>query len=146
MRQLGNVIARDVADEQTEYGGVIRLDGADPPLLAIHSYSHSNGEYSTFQNVYLPDGLTSFHLHALTPDNSDYSGPSGLREGDVADAGYVRTTGSTDVVITTLGHPKKEGVEDRSQLLVNIDMYYFDPRIQTIQLVDLGSRTVPFEP
>ena len=68
-----------------------------------------------------------------------------LRDGDVEVA---RQSGSTQRVITTLGHPVENGAPVQDELNINVDLYSVDVAkdgIRKLNIIDLGNYRVPFK-
>ncbi len=139
--ELGQIVARDIQDKSTEYGGLLLFEkeGSDRLVFNhVRSISEDDGSYMSPLSAFLSGGAMTYHLHALDEDHSPYSGPSGRRGQDGADWGYVRSFGGTDVVVTTCGRSQ----EHPDQLLVNVDMYYYDQE-GVGRVIDLGLIEVP---
>ncbi|MBT3865026.1 hypothetical protein HOE67_04970 [Candidatus Peregrinibacteria bacterium] len=146
-QQIGQIVAQDIKDKTTEKGGVFRYKNNTLVPINQFSFSDSDGGFlSNNGDLFQAPGIVSFHLHALTPDNSEFSGPSGHFGEHSFDSGgdlYVaQMTQSADVTITTMGHPKKpDGTLDKTKIKINLDLYYWD---NEPVIIDLGVHTVPF--
>lgn len=139
---IGTMVARDIADKTTEHGGI--LDFVDGQLLPISlpSESHNDGSYAGQLHKEFHGGLTTFHFHALSVDETEYSGPSGYGAEGGSDFGSTRAFNSPGVVLTSLNHP--EG--NIEKLIINAD-YYFTLKTggEEKQIVlDLGTFEVPY--
>ncbi len=131
LNQLRNIVMNDVEDTSTEYGGVITYNEHLLNFNFVKSSIHNhNGAYSNLLDKWLYGGIMSFHLHALTYNESKYAGPSGRVGGQGGDIPYVDYYNLTDVVITPLG---KAG----DRILINVDMYWVTEGGEE-RIIDLG--------
>lgn len=144
--KVGAIVSADFKDKGSEYGGIIDI-GANGALRieAVDSSSTSNGAYENDLYYYLAQGIARFHCHAVD-DSELYTGPSGwlgCPQGDIDNADYGNFTG---VVITPKGHPKdKDGKEDETKIIVNIDLYFVDknnPGKPVARIIDMGDRVI----
>ncbi len=139
LASLGETVSRDVRDKRTEYGGTIFWNGSHLEFNNVVSISEDDGSYQNVLDAFLTGGIMSFHLHALTADESDYSGPSGdptdLYTG--GDWGAARKARYTGIVITTLGEDTRS-----TAVKINVDLYYINPKGQQVD-VDFGVYLVP---
>jgi hypothetical protein len=140
LTEIGRVVARDISDTSTEYGGQILWRDTGAYFNSVRSTSIDNGSYGNTINKFLNGGLMSFHLHALSSNESAFAGPSGdpLNPQHGGDWGFVRTSRITDVVITTTGYSDIE----QTSLQINVDMYYIDTEGR-YHVIDLGLYRVP---
>ncbi|MEM6731155.1 MAG: hypothetical protein AAF658_06345, partial [Myxococcota bacterium] len=144
-RELGVLVAADIAHGGSESGGVSELDSnGELRLRSIQPRGLDDSSYYVSGDPNFHGGVTSFHFHALEADFTGYSGPSGSLTASGGDVGFVEHVRGTDVVVTTLGHPEINGRADTSRIRVNVDLYTVDhlPK-RTLQIVDLGVFTIP---
>lgn len=145
--KIGSIVSRDIKDTSTEYGGNVFLRNSKLVFNAVRSFSEFDGAYATAKYKFFTDGIATFHLHALEKDTGKFSGPSGWLQARGGDIPYVDLYNSTDIVITTMGHPKdKAGNEIQNKLIVNVDMYYVDkrkPGQKKARIIDMGQHIVP---
>jgi hypothetical protein len=119
-RHLFEYADADLADESTEYGGVIALDGRDrfvvrefPPRVRFGD-TRFEASQEMFDAGY--DSVFHFHFHAQSHDNADFAGPG------MGDLAYADATRANCLVFTFV---------NRSTL--NVDFYRHDRVV-----VDLG--------
>lgn len=148
LQQLGLIVSHDLVDRKSEHGGMIRLQDGQITLRDQAGVEWDDGAYESKKDYRLSDGICTFHLHALEPDLSVYSGPSGSLLDGTGDLGHCDEVGGTDVVFTTLGHPQGASGPDLGSVRVNVDLYYIDkrePNKKKAHIVDLGEVTVPLD-
>lgn len=139
LAEIGAIVARDIQDKRTEYGGQILLGNGTLHFNNVRSTSESDGSYSNSLSSLLNGGLMSFHLHALTENEPGYAGPSGNPQtAAFGDWSVARSFRRTDVVLTTLG--PVEG--STNELWINVDMYYVNDKGMAV-VIDLGRHRVP---
>ena len=111
---------RDMADRDTEFGGVIRIGAAGKPeILEMTPRVRGNdlryeSSQKMFDNAYT--GLFHFHLHCQSYDNMQYAGPH------LGDFAYAASTRANCLVFSFVS--RKE---------LNVDFYRHGPMV-----VDLG--------
>ena len=138
LEELGKIIAKDIADKNTEYGGILPFQGDRLRFNGVSSLSDTDEAYASPLNGFLHGGIMTYHLHALEENMSQYSGPSGSPKSGGGDWSNAKFMDGTDVVITPCGK-----VEDSpNELWVNVDMYYYDDEGKG-RIVDLGMVRVP---
>ena len=146
IKEMGRIVSEDIENKSTEYGGTISFENKKIGFNSVKSHSEFNGAYMNRKYRFLINGIATFHLHALEKDNSKFSGPSGwlnANGGDIASADFYD---STDLVITTMGHPKDPSKNEiKDKLIVNIDMYYVDKRRnKKLRIIDMGAHIIPY--
>lgn len=122
--QISEIVIEDLKNQKTELGGQIRIVNGEVVFQTIESLSRTNEAYGNDKYNDFTNGFATFHLHAVKLDSSEFAGPSGavgLGGGDFSAADVFN---GTDIVITTLGHPKGRG----DKLLINLDLYFVDKR------------------
>ena len=119
-QQIFDLADRDMADRDTEFGGVIRIksDGK-PGIEEMKPRVQGNdlryeASQKMFDNAYT--GLFHFHLHCQSYDNMQYAGPH------LGDFAYAESTRANCLVFSFVS--RKE---------LNVDFYRHGPRV-----VDLG--------
>ena len=119
-QQIFDLADRDMADRDTEFGGVIRIksDGK-PSIEEMKPRVQGNdlryeASQKMFDNAYT--GLFHFHLHCQSYDNMQYAGPH------LGDFAYAESTRANCLVFSFVS--RKE---------LNVDFYRHGPRV-----VDLG--------
>ncbi|RLT00802.1 MAG: hypothetical protein DWI18_01070 [Planctomycetota bacterium] len=124
-QQIFDLADRDMADRDTEFGGVIRIksDGK-PSIEEMKPRVQGNdlryeASQKMFDNAYT--GLFHFHLHCQSYDNMQYAGPH------LGDFAYAESTRANCLVFSFVS--RKE---------LNVDFYRHGPRV-----VDLGCITRP---
>ena len=124
-QQIFDLADRDMADRDTEFGGVIRIksDGK-PGIEEMKPRVQGNdlryeASQKMFDNAYT--GLFHFHLHCQSYDNMQYAGPH------LGDFAYAESTRANCLVFSFVS--RKE---------LNVDFYRHGPRV-----VDLGCITRP---
>lgn len=97
-----DIADRDLADRQTEYGGVVRMDDqgrfelVEYPPQARGSDVRFEASNAMFDGGY--DALFHFHNHAQEYENHRYAGPH------FGDFGYADATGVNALVFTFVNH------------------------------------------
>jgi hypothetical protein len=166
---LGQLIYKDINETRwAEIGGEINLPEGSRQLVfnAIPSYGLADDKYLNCQihkflsrpttqptrmrnqphprRAYL-GGITNFHFHAQTTNESLSASPSGTASLKGKDIGAVNYLQSTDVLITTLGHPRDVlGQPVKSEIVVDVDFYYFDNNLGRGIPYDPGQYIVPY--
>ncbi|MSR34408.1 MAG: hypothetical protein EXS12_06375 [Phycisphaerales bacterium] len=119
-QQMFDLADRDMADRDTEFGGVIRIKSDGKPAIdEMKPRVQGNdlryeASQKMFDNAYT--GLFHFHLHCQSYDNTQYSGPH------LGDFDYAESTRANCLVFTFVS--RKE---------LNVDFYRHGPMV-----VDLG--------
>ncbi len=98
-------IAADVANENSELGGVFVVEGGAPRFvpLAPDDAAASNNEFAFPSAVDPYAAIVTVHLHAVGHTEGTNAGPSSAYDGRIADRGVSRSTGKSDLVIADLG-------------------------------------------
>lgn len=133
---LSKIVHSDLERTDTELGWVITLLDWDIALLEIEPDEvWDNGAYKSDTNDNFQGGIVNFHLHATKMNNHRHSWPSGsnpwwsVKLDRWWDLAWWIASDSPWVVFTTLWHPlTKNGKEDHTKLLMNIDYYFIDKR------------------
>ena len=124
-QQMFDLADRDMADRDTEFGGVIRIGAAGKPeILEMTPRVRGNdlryeSSQKMFDNAYT--GLFHFHLHCQSYDNMQYAGPH------LGDFAYADSTRANCLVFSFVS--RKE---------LNVDFYRHGPMV-----VDLGCISRP---
>ena len=124
-QQIFDLADRDMADRDTEFGGVIRMKSDGKPSIdEMKPRVQGNdlryeASQKMFDNAYT--GLFHFHLHCQSYDNMQYAGPH------LGDFAYAESTRANCLVFSFVS--RKE---------LNVDFYRHGPRV-----VDLGCITRP---
>lgn len=143
---LWEITTNDLNDNTTEYGWIISYRDWDILPINLPSLSDDDGSYHGYYNHDFHGGITSFHLHALEIDSSEYAGPSWYWSWSW-DFWRASAVNDSDVVFTTLWYPIDEyGNPDTSRIRLNADYYFIDKRDPEnhIQVVyDMGIISVP---
>jgi len=124
-RHLFAYAARDLADETTEYGGVIALDeeGRFEILEFEPKIRHHNRRFNASQAMFdaAYTALFHFHFHAQQYRNGDHAGPG------MGDKNYAQNTRANCLVMTYI-----------NETTMNIDYYRHG-----YVVVDLGTVSLP---
>ena len=119
-QQIFDLADRDMADRDTEYGGVIRIKSDGKPAIEEMKPRVQGNDLryeasqKMFDNAYT--GLFHFHLHCQSYDNMQYAGPH------LGDFAYAESTRANCLVFSFVS--RKE---------LNVDFYRHGPMV-----VDLG--------
>jgi len=140
-KTIGEMISRDIHDNTTEYGGIIYLYNNKITINNIASYSEKNGYYKADIYGYFSGGIISYHFHALSKNERQYSGSSGF-QGLGGDFFIASANNYLGLVFTPLDHPQgKNGNKIKNKLIINFDMYFTDKRNDEPKNVDLDLGT-----
>lgn len=134
LKQLGIIISQDLKNNDSELAGNIQLD-ADRLFTQDQMVSGSNHHAKSFgESSFLLPADISYHLHAISPDERNYAGPS------KTDLEAIRSSHHLELVITPVGwHDEKNRI-----LNVNFDATSFNEKRDTENLppwsvADLGT-------
>lgn len=137
--QLGQIIAADLKDTNSEHGGIVSWEQGRLRFTSIPSTAHHNGAYGNALDRFLHGGWMDFHLHATSTNDRPFSGPSGSpHSANGGDWTAARTSRRTDVVITTAGFVRGA----QTILRVNVDLYFVDAEGRPV-VIDLGMHEIP---
>ncbi|MFH1453214.1 MAG: hypothetical protein ABIH00_04445 [Armatimonadota bacterium] len=150
LNDMGRIAYDDINDTTCEHGGNIYFENGQLRLADLKSAKTSDVSYYHPQKLYFTSGIMTFHCHMKAPpgnnDTSKFSGPSGYLGIHGGDIGSSEPNNATDIVITKMGHPKdKNGNEDLSKMIVNIDLYFIDkrkPEKHELIIFDMGNRII----
>jgi hypothetical protein len=142
---LGWEVSIDIHDRTREGGGYFDYDRDLALFYSVPAEQGSNRKYKASIVARSEAACAIGHFHALRINTgSYYAGPSGWRGAQEGDIDSAAEADICSVIITTLGHPREQGVTDKGKVSVDIDFLFIDRENGDPLIRDRGVRNLPY--